>query len=240
MESAMAIRGKTIFVTGGANGIGRASSEKFLEEGANVYVFEYSAERLEAFLSDNQGKSVAGWQGDVGSEEAVVAAFRDCAEKFGGVDILLNNAGIGIPSPDLSETDAEVFDRMVSTNMRGVFLCSREALKLMKPQKSGHILTLISMAGQRTNPGAPLYCASKFGARGINSGLADQILKDGIKVTDINPGPVNSDYWGDREVPREKFLSVSDVAEVIFFAVNAPDHVVMREINFDSVAWLTK
>src|SRR5690606_1184331 len=123
---------------------------------------------------------------------------------------------------------------------RGVFLCSREALKIMKANGKGHILTLISMAGQRTNPTAPIYCASKFGARGLNSGLADQILKAGIKVTDVNPGPVDSDYWGDRNVPREKFLSVDDVAGVILYVLSLPEHMVVREINFDNIKWLTK
>jgi len=236
----MTLQNKTAFITGGANGIGKATAKKFLQAGANVFVFELSPERIEQFQAEAEGGNLACYQGDVGNESDVKAAFRSCAETFGGVDILLNNAGIGIPSPDLSVAELDVFDKMVNTNMRGVFLCTREALKIMKPRKSGHILTLISMAGQRTNPGAPLYCASKFGARGINSGLADQVLKDGIKVTDINPGPVNSDYWGDRDVPREKFLSVDDVADVIFFAVTTPEHVVIREVNFDSVAWLTK
>jgi NADP-dependent 3-hydroxy acid dehydrogenase YdfG len=236
----MNLTGKTVFVTGGANGIGKATSQKLLEAGANVFVFELSQERIDAFEDEAQTDKLAFYQGDIGNDSDVAAAFEKCVSAFDTVDILLNNAGIGIPSPDISETDVEVFDKMVNTNMRGVFLASREALKIMKKQKNGHILTLISMAGQRTNPGAPLYCASKFGARGINSGLADQVLKEGIKVTDINPGPVNSDYWGDRKVPREKFLSVDDVADVIIFAMSAPEHVVIREINFDSVAWLTK
>jgi NADP-dependent 3-hydroxy acid dehydrogenase YdfG len=236
----MNLSGKTAFVTGGANGIGKATSQKLLEAGANVFVFELSQDRIDSFIKEADSNKLAAYQGDVGSEAAVMAAFEQCKAKFGGVDILLNNAGVGIPSPDLSATDVEVFDKMVNTNMRGVFLCTREALKVMKSQKSGHILTLISMAGQRTNPGAPLYCASKFGARGINSGLADQVLKEGIKVTDVNPGPVDSDYWGNREVPRDKFLSVNDVADVIMFAICLPEHVVMREINFDSVAWLAK
>jgi NADP-dependent 3-hydroxy acid dehydrogenase YdfG len=124
--------------------------------------------------------------------------------------------------------------------VRGVFLCSREALKLMRPRKSGHILTVVSMAGQRTNAGAPLYCVSKFGARGLSSGIGDQVLAEGIRVTDINPGPVDTDYWGDRKVPREKFLQAADVARVILFAVSTPEHVVIREVNMDSAAWLAK
>ena len=126
----------------------------------------------------------------------------------------------------------------MNVNVKGVFLCNREALKIMKPKQTGHILTLISMAGQRTNPMAPIYCASKFGARGLSSGLADQALKNGIKVTDINPGPTGSNYWGDRQVPREKFLKVEDVARVIVFTLDQPDYMVVREINFDNMKFL--
>ena len=129
---------------------------------------------------------------------------------------------------------------MVDVNMTGVFLASRAALRQMKPRGKGHILNLISMAGQRTNPGAPVYCASKFGARGLSSGLADQMIKAGIKISDINPGPVNSNYWGDREVPRDKFLQVDEVADIILFVAATPEHLVVREINFDNMKWLAK
>jgi NADP-dependent 3-hydroxy acid dehydrogenase YdfG len=178
------------------------------------------------------------FRGDVGDETDVITAFRHCAETFGTVDVLINNAGVGVPTPDLSQADLETFDKMVNTNMRGVFLCNREALRHMKPRKQGHIITVVSMAGQRTNPNAPVYAASKFGARGLSSGLADQVLKEGIKVTDINPGPVDSDYWGDRKVPREKFLKVDDVARVVAFVVSQPDYVLIREINFDNMNFL--
>src|SRR4028119_986314 len=105
------------------------------------------------------------FRGDVSQEKDVLQAFSQCLEVFGTVDVLINNAGVGIPTLDLAETDLETYDKMVNTNMRGVFLCNREALKVMKPKKQGHIITVVSMAGQRTNPNAPLYCASKFGAR---------------------------------------------------------------------------
>ena len=171
-------------------------------------------------------------------EADVQRGFAVCLEAFGTVDVLLNNAGVGALSPDLATTDLDTYEQMVSVNMRGVFLCNREALKVMKPKGEGHIVTVISMAGQRTNPNAPLYCASKFGARGLSSGLADQAIKWGIRVTDVNPGPTDSDYWGDRQVPREKFLKVDDVARVIVFVLDQPKEVLIREINFDSMKFL--
>ncbi|MDO1449675.1 SDR family oxidoreductase [Rhodocytophaga aerolata] len=228
------VKDKVCFITGGAGGIGRAISIHLLEKGAKV--FEMS--RSKKLNNELDNSNLHSFQGDVSQEKDVMQAFSHCIEAFGTVDVLINNAGIGIPSPNLAETDLETYDRMVNTNMRGVFLCNREALKIMKPKKQGHIITVVSMAGQRTNPNAPLYCASKFGARGLSSGLADQVLKEGIKVTDINPGPVDSDYWGDRKVPREKFLQVEDVARVVGFILSQPEYMLIREINFDNMKWL--
>jgi len=225
------LKDKVIFLTGGSSGIGAAAQRLLVEQGAKVFIM---SRREVAADSPN----VQSFSGNVGNEVDVQTAFNRCVEVFGTVDVLINNAGIGLATPDLAETDLSTFEQMVNTNMRGVFLCSREALKTMKPKGKGHIVNLVSMGGQRTNPTAPLYCASKFGARGLSSGFADQVLKLGIKVTDVNPGPVDSDYWGDRQVPRVKFLKVEDVANVILFVLNQPDYVVIREINFDNMKFL--
>jgi NADP-dependent 3-hydroxy acid dehydrogenase YdfG len=228
------LENRIIFITGASSGIGRATALALLEEGAKVFDFSRTKQLADEHPHDN----LRSFRGDVSQEADVKAGFAACLEAFGTVDVLLNNAGLGLPTPDLSTADVDAFDRMVATNLRGVFLCDREALAIMKPHGRGHVITIISMAGQRTNPGSPVYCASKFGARGLSSGLADQMLKLGIKVTDVNPGPTDSDYWGDRPVAREKFLRVTDVARVILFVLNQPDDVLIREINFDNMKFL--
>ncbi|SFQ81077.1 SDR family oxidoreductase [Hymenobacter arizonensis] len=228
------LENKVIFITGASSGIGRATARQLLEQGARVFDFSRTHQLAEELPHPN----LTSFRGDVGQEADVQAAFRLCVETYGGVDVLINNAGLGLPTPDLAETDLDTYERMMNTNVRGVFLCNREALRLMKPRQQGHIVSVISMAGQRTNPGAPLYCASKFGARGLSSGLADQVLKHGIKVTDVNPGPTDSNYWGDRPVAREKFLQADDVARVIAFVLSQPEYVVIREINFDNMKFL--
>lgn len=228
------LENKVVFITGASSGIGKATAQMLLDGGAKVFDFSRTNKLGEEVSSPN----LKSFRGDVSVEADVIAGFAACVEAFGTVDVLLNNAGLGLTSPDLSTTDLETFEKMMDINVKGVFLCNREAFKIMKPKQTGHILTVISMAGQRTNPNAPLYCASKFGARGLNSGLADQALKLGIKVTDINPGPTDSNYWGDRQVPREKFLKVEDVARVIVFVINQPEYVLIREINFDNMKFL--
>lgn len=225
---------KVVFITGASSGIGKATALMLLEAGAKVFDFSRTHQLADEVSQEN----LRSFKGDVSVEADVIAGFAACVEAFGTVDALLNNAGMGVLTTDLSTTDLDTFEQMMNVNVRGVFLCNREALKIMKANKAGHILTVISMAGQRTNPNAPVYCASKFGARGLNSGLADQALKLGIKVTDINPGPTDSNYWGDRQVPREKFLKVEDVARVIVFVLNQPEYVLIREINFDNMKFL--
>ncbi len=234
------LQDKTIFITGAGSGIGKATAKRLLELGAKVFSLEYSAANITATREELNNDRLAFFEGDVRDPAHVRSAFEACDAAFGPVDVLINNAGIGIPTPDLAETDVAVFERQFDINAKGVFLCMQEALRRMRPRKSGHIVTLISMAGQRTNPGAPLYCASKFAARGLSSGLADQVLQEGIKVTDVNPGPVDSNYWGDRQVPREKFLKPDDVAGVIAFVLELPEYMVVREINFDNIHWLAK
>ena len=231
---------KVCVVTGAGSGIGRATTLKLLAAGAKVFALSRTQARLDALQQDAASDQLVVCRGDVRNEDDVRATMAACTEKFGTIDVLLNNAGIGLPTTDLGETPLEKFDDMFDTNVKGVFLCTREAVKVMRPRKSGHIVTVISMGGQRTNAVAPLYCASKFAARGLNGGLADQVLPEGIKVTDLNPGPVDTDYWGDRPVAREKFLKADDVADVILFVLSQPEHVLIREINFDNIAFFKK
>jgi NADP-dependent 3-hydroxy acid dehydrogenase YdfG len=228
------LENKIVFITGASSGIGRATALALLEQGTSVFDFSRTKQLTDEYPHAN----LRSFRGDVSQETDVKAGFAACVDAFGTLDVLINNAGLGLPTPDLATADLDAFDRMVDTNLRGTFLCDREALTIMKPRGKGHIVTVISMAGQRTNPGSPIYCASKFGARGLSSGMADQMLKLGIKVTDVNPGPTDSAYWGDRPVAREKFLRVDDVARVILFVLNQPDDVLIREINFDSLTFL--
>jgi NAD(P)-dependent dehydrogenase (short-subunit alcohol dehydrogenase family) len=227
---------KIIFITGASGGIGKATALALLEEGAKVFDFSRTHQLADEISHEN----LRSFRGDVSQEADVKAGFAACVAAFGTVDVLINNAGIGLTTPDLSVTELDAFEQMMNINVRGVFLCNREALKLMKPRQTGHIVTVISMGGQRTNPTAPVYCASKFGARGLSSGLADQVLKEGIRVTDVNPGPTDSNYWGDRKVAREKFLKVEDVARVIVFVLNQPEYIIIREINFDNMKFLAQ
>jgi len=232
------IEGKVVFITGAGSGIGRSATLKLLADGAKVFGMSRTEAKLDTLRAEAASDQLEVFCGDVRNEADVQAAFAGCVEKFGTVDVLLNNAGIGVPTTDLAEAPLEKFEEMFDTNVKGVFLATREALGIMRPRQSGHIVTVVSTAGLRTNPVAPLYCASKFAARGLSSGLADQVLAEGIKVTDVNPGPVDTDYWGDRPVPRETFLQADDVADAIMYVLSQPEHVLIRQLDLDSINFL--
>jgi 3-hydroxy acid dehydrogenase/malonic semialdehyde reductase len=222
-----------VFITGGATGIGRAIALRLATAGAKVFAVGRRAEALAALAAE--APAIATAVCDVTDETSVAAAVAACKARFGAVTVLVNNAGIGIPTPDLATTKVDDLQQMLDINIRGSFLCTREVLPEMKAAGTGHILNVVSVVGKKTNPGAPLYCASKFGQRGFSSGLADQILPLGIKVTDLNPSATDTAYWGDRKVPREKFLRPEDVAEAALFVLSMPAHVLIRELDLESL-----
>lgn len=225
-------------VTGGASGIGKAIAQRLAGAGARVFVIGRDRAKLEALRTESP--AIAVHAADITDEAQVVAAFADCRARLGAVTILVNNAGLGIPTPDLATTDVAALQTMFDTNVRGSFLCAKAALADMKPAGAGHIINLVSVVGKKTNPLAPLYCASKFGQRGFSSGLADQLLPLGIKVTDLNPGATDTAYWGDRQVPRAKFLQPADVAEAALFVLSQPAHVLIRELDLESMHMMRK
>ncbi|MCZ7643966.1 MAG: SDR family oxidoreductase [Planctomycetota bacterium] len=225
--------GRVTVVTGATSGIGKAIALRLSQAGAKVFALGRDTGRL-AELSRSTPALFA-HACDVTREDSVAAAFAACRERCGPVAMLVNNAGVGLPTPDLGESRVELLDRMFETHVRGSFLCAREALRDMRAAGRGHILNVISAAGKKANPTAPLYCASKFGQRGFSAGLAEQLLPLGIKVTDLNPAATDTGYWGDRPAPREKFLKAGDVAEAALFILGQPEHVLIRELDMESM-----
>lgn len=233
---------KVILITGASNGIGRAAAERFAALGATLVLTSRNADKLDA-LAD----AIAA-QGhvrpltlafDIAKEADCVAAVARAVATCGRIDVLINNAGVGIPTPDLSAAPTEALTAQVETNVYGVFFVTREVLAAMKRAGSGHIVMVSSMAGVNGNPVAPLYCASKFALEGYTQGLKQQCdawRKDGvrIRVSNIKPGSVDSGYWGDRKVPREKFMTCAEMADVYAWVVGAPGEVNVTEVRMES------
>jgi NAD(P)-dependent dehydrogenase (short-subunit alcohol dehydrogenase family) len=165
---------------------------------------------------------------DPAAVERLVAA----AAALGGPDLLVHAAGLGVFVP-LERTSVEEWDETLDVNLRAAFLLCRAAVPLMRARGRGHIFTIVSIAGVRAFPNAAAYCASKFGLLGFSRVLAEEVRRDGVKVTAVVPGSVDTPFWerAGGDLPRERMLRPEAVAEAILFAALAPPNVHHDEIR---------
>jgi glucose 1-dehydrogenase len=204
---------KRVFVTGATQGIGRAVAERFLEEGASVLLTDVVDDSVindtVASLGDRVPGLAFGKRVDVTDEKQVIAGFEHMRDALGGCDILINNAGINRQNPSHVFTASD-FDQVLAVNLRGAFLCSREALKLFVEQGSGIILNNSSNHEMVPKPEFLAYSVSKGGLGNLTRTLALEYSNRGIRVNAIAPGatitPINAS-WKDDPVVRQKVES---------------------------------
>ncbi len=214
----MDYKGKTAIVTGSTKGIGRAIAEALSRAGMNVCVSARQMEEIEETVRELEGVGEGGVTGaacDVRDYEEVRALFEHAVAEFGGVDVLVNNAGIGIYKP-VEEISPEEFRAVLETNLFGVFYCTREAIPLMKQRGGGYIVNISSLAGTNAHPRMAAYNASKFGLNGFSEALMQEVRHDGIKVSYVMPGSVNTEFGGDTVSAEKSWqLQPEDVARVV-------------------------
>ena len=190
------LKDKSVVVTGGAKGIGRYIAHRFAREGAKVAIADIDTERLAktlAELEDFGGEAMAA-TADVHDEDQVRGAMAAVAERFGGIDVLVNDAGIvphfnwGTPRwPKVQDMDLSFFERVMDTNLGGTFLCSKHAVPYMEKAGSGHIVNLYG-GGGLTPPGALAYVVSKEAIRYFTKFHAEEVRDAGIVVVALSPG----------------------------------------------------
>jgi len=215
------LRGKNVLVTGGSSGIGQAIAVRFAEHGANVAINYLAGEVEEGAETEQQvqdcAKKVRGEgvkdvlvQGDVSKEDDVVGMVAETVEGLGGLDVLVNNAGIQISSPS-HELDVDAFDKVIAVNLRGAFLCAREAIKrFLEAGSAGSIVNVSSVHQIIPKPDFLGYSASKGGMENLTRTLALEYAGRGIRVNSIGPGatvtPINR-AWIDDPDKREQVES---------------------------------
>ncbi|HYO62647.1 MAG TPA: SDR family oxidoreductase [Pyrinomonadaceae bacterium] len=214
----MNLEGKAAIVTGSTKGIGRAIAEALVREGANVCVSARKEEEVEqtvAELNELDRGQATGAVCDVRDHDEVRALVEHAAAEFGGVDILINNAGIG----HFGRVDAmppEDFRAVLETNLFGVFYCCREAIPVMKRRGGGYVINISSLAGANPHPEMAAYNASKFALNGFSEALMQEVRHDRIKVSYIMPGSVNTHFGGDEPDESKAWqLQPEDVARVV-------------------------
>jgi 3-oxoacyl-[acyl-carrier protein] reductase len=214
----MNLTGKVAIVTGGTKGIGRGIAEALARDGAQLCIGARDARDIaaatEALNELGSGKAV-GFVCDVRDHSQVKALFAKATSEFGGVDILVNNAGVGMFAP-VEEMAPEDFRAILETNLFGVFYCCHEAIPLMKKRGGGYIINISSLAGANPHPRMAAYNASKFGLNGFSEALMQEVRHDGIKVSYIMPGSVNTEFGGDSPSDKNSWqLQPVDIARVV-------------------------
>jgi len=236
-------KGKVVVITGASSGLGEAAARLLSSEGACVMLGARRLDRLN-FLADelnrSGGKAVAVVT-DVTQRDQVKRLVDIAVEKFGRIDVLINNAGL-MPHSPLERLKVEEWERMIDVNIKGVLYGIAAALPHMKRQKSGHIINVSSVAGHKVTPAGAVYSATKHAVRALSEGLRQELKPYNLRTTIISPGAVATElpnsitesdvaerinkFYRDVAIPADSF------ARTVAFAISQPDDVDINEILF--------
>ena len=230
----MDLKGKSAIVTGGTKGIGRAIAEALLREGISVCISGRNNREIDEAVKElsklGEGRAI-GFPCDVRDCDQVSALFDHSIKEFGGLDILINNAGIGV-FETVEETSPEDFRAVLETNLFGVFYCCHEAIPLMKKRGGGYIINISSLAGANPHPRMAAYNASKFALNGFSEALMQEVRHDKIKVSYIMPGSVNTEFGGDSPSDEKSWQLVpADIARVVIDLLNHDDRALPSRVE---------
>ena len=214
------LKDKIAVITGGTRGIGYSVAEALLAEGTKVFICGRDSSSLKSALEcltrRNGRERVDGIAADVRCYDECHKLIQRATERFGGLDILVNNAGIGIFKP-VDQLTPEEWNATMETNLSGVFYCCREAIPIMRRRGDGYIFNISSLAGINPFAGGAAYNASKFGLNGFSEAMMQDIRYDGIRVSYIMPGSVDTDFAAaPGSKPRESWkLTGDDIAKAV-------------------------
>ena len=228
----MNLQDKVAIVTGASSGIGRAFSEYLVERGAVVYGFARGRERLNETAED-LGDAFHAVQCDVGDEKQVEGAINRVASEAGRIDVLINNAGVG-KFGGVDQLSARDWDASMETNARGVFLCTRAVVPHMRKLNEaegfgGHIVNIASIAGLLGNPNLSAYNASKFAVQGFSEATMKELREDGIKVTCIYPGSIETNFESSGSSTTNK-MTMDDIASTVMHVLETDANYLISEV----------
>jgi meso-butanediol dehydrogenase/(S,S)-butanediol dehydrogenase/diacetyl reductase len=229
----LALIGRSALVLGASGGLGLASAESLADEGARVAIFARNAEKLETEAARIGGLAIPG---DVRDAADIERAVRTTVDSFGGLDIVVANAGVGSYHA-FGEEPLEHIEEMIDVNLKGTIYTIRAALPHLKNSAAADVITLASEAGRRGFPGEAVYCASKFGQVGLTRALDGELRPLGIRATNVCPGGVATDFalaegYGRPEDALEGMMTGDDVAEVVLFVLTRPRGMRILETAF--------
>jgi len=232
------LTGKRALITGGTKGIGLEVARALLAEGADVVVCGRNADALRTAVDDlrsagpsgKPNRKVYGQTADVSNSEAVRDLFRSADSELGGLDILVNNAGSGVFRP-AADITVEEWDRVIGTNLSGVFYCSREALTRFKNSGRGWIINISSLAGRNPMAGGAAYNASKFGLNGMTEAMMLDHRQQNVKVSYIMPGSVDTEFGGHPSGKSDWKIAPEDIAEIVLDILRKPERTLVSRVE---------
>lgn len=226
------MQGKTVLITGASRGIGRRLALDLAKQGANLGLVARNTDELKQVQAEagQAGAKVLVFPGSVADEQIASRAVNSLVNEFGRIDYLINNAGYGIFGP--TETYSEkAWSDLYDTNVKGTFLFAKAVLAPMKNAGGGHIINVASDVAKRVFDGGALYCSSKFAQDAFSAALRKEVRKDGIKVSVVYSGLVDTPFHANPDKERRKdWLTDEDMASAILFMMTQPRHVVIDEL----------
>ncbi|MDB5273588.1 MAG: family NAD(P)-dependent oxidoreductase [Chitinophagaceae bacterium] len=232
---------KTAFITGATSGIGWATAQAFAEIGMNLIICGRRKDRLEEIQKELSKKvKVITLNFDVRNNQEVVHAIHGLPAEWKKIDVLINNAGNAHGLSSIQDGDVADWDAMIDGNVKGLLYVSKALISDMIKHKAGHIVNISSIAGKETYANGAVYCASKKAVEAISEGMRLDLTQHGIKITNIAPGAVETEFsvvrfHGDREKAKKVYegfepLQAKDIADAIVYAVTAPAHVTIADL----------
>jgi NADP-dependent 3-hydroxy acid dehydrogenase YdfG len=234
--------GKTVFITGASSGIGEATAREFAKWGTNLILSARRVDRLEALsaeLTTAYPIQVFTIGMDVTNPKQVATAFNHFPAEFQKIDILINNAGLALGLDKLIDDDVSFWESMIDTNLKGFLAVLRLVAKQMAKNGAGHIINIGSVAGVESYAKGGVYCATKHAVHAISQSLREEMIEYGVKVSEILPGAVNTEFSlvrfaGNEERANQVYhgfdpLTAQDIADLIVYTANLPKHVNLAE-----------
>ena len=232
---------KTILITGATSGIGLAAAKKLANKKNQLILCGRRQYKLDEIYEElSKSVNVLSLCFDVSDKNEVNRILNDLPEEFRSIDILINNAGNAHGLDTIQEGSIEDWDNMIDINVKGLLYVSRAIIPKMVEKKNGHVINIGSLAGREVYEKGNVYCASKHAVNAISKAMRIDLNKTGIKVSEINPGLVETDFSnvrfkGDNDRAEKvyqgyKALQAEDIADIIEFVINRPGHVNIADI----------
>ncbi|MBD1936558.1 SDR family oxidoreductase [Microcoleus sp. FACHB-68] len=239
----ISIQEKIVFITGASSGIGSACARMFAQAGAKLILSARRLDRLEQLAAELNEKFCTQshlLQLDVRDRAQVESALSSLPSSWEAIDILINNAGLSRGLSKLHEGSIQDWEEMLDTNVKGLLYVTRTVVPGMVSRGRGHVVNIGSIAGRQAYPGGNVYCASKAAVRAISEGLKQDLLGTPVRVTEIEPGLVETEFsmvrfHGDNDRANKVYqdltpLTAEDIADVVFFCATRPAHVNISEL----------